>query len=116
MMASWLRSRKIWVYTEIVDFRKQLDGLVGIIGTEMGLKSEDGIYVFRNRNRDKLKIILWDRNGFVMGYKRLERGRFDFPEDDDEIIKMDLKQLEMLVSGMPMVRVGKRKNIDLFLT
>ena len=116
MMESWLRSRKIWVYTQVVDFRKQLDGLVGIIGNEMGLKAEDGIYVFRNRNRDKLKIILWDRNGFVMGYKRLERGRFDFPEDDDEIIKMDLNQLEMLVSGMPMIRVGKREKMDIFLT
>ena len=93
-MNSWLRGRKIWVYTQVVDFRKQLDGLVGIIGNEMGLKAEDGLYVFRNRNRDKLKIILWDRNGFVMGYKRLERGRFDFPEDDDDIIKMDLNQID----------------------
>jgi len=115
-MNSWLRGRKIWVYTQVVDFRKQLDGLVGIIGNEMGLKAEDGLYVFRNRNRDKLKIILWDRNGFVMGYKRLERGRYDFPEDDDDIIKMDLKQLEMLVSGMPMIRVGKRAKMDMFLS
>jgi transposase len=116
MMSSWLVGRRIWMYTEVVDFRKQLDGLVGIIGNEMGLKAEDGIYVFRNRSRDKIKMVLWDRNGFIMGYKRLERGRFDFPEEDDEIIKMDLSQLEMLISGMPMVRVGKREKMDLFLT
>ena len=115
MMTSWLLGRRIWMYTEVVDFRKQVDGLVGIIGNEIGLKSEDGIYVFRNRSRDKIKIVMWDRNGFVMGYKRLERGRFDFPTDEEEIIKMDLTQLEMLVSGMPMVRIGKREKMDVFL-
>ena len=69
MMESWLRRRKIWVYTQVVDFRKQLDGLVGIIGNEMGLKAEDGLYgsvakylecVIRARP-------LWREGGQVLG-------------------------------------------------
>jgi len=112
-----LLRRPVWMYTEVVDFRKQMDGLIGIVSTEMGLKANNNaIYVFRNRSRDKVKILLWDRNGFVMGYKRLERGKFDFPIEDDEVIKMDPKQLLMLISGMPMVGIGKTKNIGLFLS
>ena len=115
MIERWLRKRTIWVYTPIVDFRKQLDGLIGIIATEMDLNATDALYLFRNRKRDKIKRVFWDRNGFGLGYKRLERGRFDFPIDENDTIKMDVNQLAMLLSGMPLVGIGKTKNIDVFL-
>ena len=103
-------NKKIWIYTKAIDFRKQLNGLIGVVAEEMGEEAKsDGLYVFRNRQRDKMKILMWDRNGFVMGYKRLERGKFDFP-DGEETVKMDIRELMMLVSGMPMVSKEKTRN------
>ena len=61
MIHSWITGRKIWMYTPVVDFRKQLDGLVGIIGAEMGLKAEEGLYgaVAKSLNKSEnfLKMI-----------------------------------------------------------
>ena len=59
-----IKSQKIWFYTEVIDFRKQVNGLVHIIENEMKQSSFEGIYVFRNRQKDKLKVITWDRNGY----------------------------------------------------
>ena len=109
-MIKTLYKRPVWIYTKTVDFRKQVDGLVDIISQELGRKAEkEGLYLFRNRKQDKLKLIVWDRNGFVMGYKRLERGKFYFPVNDDTVIKIDMKTLGMLVSGMPIIEGGSGK-------
>ena len=100
--------RSVWMYVKPLDFRKQVNGLVEVVMEEMKRRPNDGaIYIFRNRQRDKLKILMWDRNGFVMGYKRLERGKFDIPIRECGPIEMTWRQLMMLVSGMPVLRFGK---------
>lgn len=97
-----LLKRKLWLYSKPLDFRKQLDGLVHIIAAEMNQPATDGaVYIFRNRTRDKVKLVFWERNGFFLGYKRLEKGRFDFPDDAQEAIRLNWEQLYMLLSGMP---------------
>ena len=73
----------------------------------MGLQAHGGdVFVFRNRQKDKVKILTWDRNGFVMGYKRLERGRFDFPSSGPDIT-ISWEEFWMLISGMPILRLGR---------
>jgi transposase len=75
---------------------------------ELERQPNDGsVYVFCNGKRDRVKFIMWDRNGFLMGYKRLERGRFDFPVDGNGEVRISWEQLDMLMSGMPMVYLGK---------
>ena len=97
------------MYNGGIDFRKQINGLIHLVQDEMQSPPNDGsLYVFRNRGRDKLKVLMWDRNGFVLGYKRLEKGRFDFPETGELKVSMTMDQLMMLVSGMPMVYVGNK--------
>ena len=103
-----LAGRSVWLYTPRIDFRKQMNGLIQMVVGEMGLRPNDGaIYIFCNRQRDKIKVLFWDRNGFVLGCKRLEKGRFDVPIDRSGHVELTLDQLGMLVSGMPMVRLGK---------
>jgi transposase len=105
MIEQW-QSKSIWVYRKAIDFRKQLNGLVQtVIDETKGPPDLNGIYLFRNQQRDKLKLLVWDRNGFFMGYKRLERGRFDFPSQGD-VVKMSADELSQLMAGMPMVYVG----------
>jgi transposase len=102
-----LNTRKVWLYREHIDFRKQLNGLVQLIIEEKDRRPNDGaVYVFRNRQRNKVKLLLWHRNGFFLGYKRLERGKFDFPTDAD-VVEIDAEALRELILGMPMVYRGK---------
>lgn len=105
MIEKW-QTKSIWVYRKPIDFRKQLNGLVQtVIDETKGPPDLNGIYLFRNQQRDKLKLLVWDRNGFFMGYKRLERGKFDFPNQVD-VVKMSSDELSQLMAGMPMVYVG----------
>ena len=109
MMQGWLEKRKIWLYGKPVDFRKQLDGLMLLTASELEKDPSDGtLYVFRNRLKDKMKLLVWERNGYFLGYKRLEKGRFDFPVNEEGQIELSLGELEMLISGMPMLRLGKQ--------
>ena len=107
MIGSWFSRRRIWLYQEPLDFRKQLNGLVEIVSGEMEMKPNDNsIYVFRNRQRDKLKLVTWDRNGFVLGYKRLEAGQFDWPKEKNGQIRLSWEQLYLLISGLPMTKLN----------
>ena len=109
-MQGWLEKRKIWLYQKPVDFRKQLDGLMQLTASELEKDPSDGtVYVFRNRQKDKVKMLVWERNGYFLGYKRLERGRFDFPINEEGEIELSVEELEMLISGMPMLRLGVRQ-------
>ena len=102
-----LRDRKVWLYREAIDFRKQINGLVQlIVEAKSGRPNDGAVYVFRNRQRDKVKLLLWHHNGFFLGYKRLERGKFDFPTDAD-VVEVDAEALRELMLGMPMVYAGK---------
>lgn len=63
-----------------VDFRKGFDGLSGIVRDYMGRNPLDGsAYIFMNASRNRIKILNWDGDGFMMYYKRLEKGTFDHP-------------------------------------
>lgn len=66
---------------EPVDFRKSIDGLAVAVGHALGRDPLCGeMFLFRNRTRTALKAIYWTANGFVLVYKRLERGRFSLPD------------------------------------
>jgi hypothetical protein len=108
-------NRKVWLYREVIDFRKQMNGLIQIIVDEKKqIPNDESIYVFRNRQRDKVKLLTWHHNGFFLGYKRLERGRFDFGTDVDGV-EISADELRQLMSGMPMIYLGKgSKNNTVF--
>ena len=67
----------IYLHREYVDFRKAVNGLCAIVESDLLMNPYEGsLYVFCNRGRDKLKILHWDRTGFVLWYKRLEQAKF----------------------------------------
>ena len=70
---------KIYVAAKPVDFRKAINGLAVLIVEQFETPVNDGsVYVFYNRDCDRVKCLFWERNGFVLYHKRLERGRFKF--------------------------------------
>lgn len=73
---------KVFLCTEATDMRRGFDGLSGLAGNVMKQDCLSGhLFVFRNRQRDRLKILYWDRDGLAIWYKRLEQGTFQFPTD-----------------------------------
>jgi transposase len=71
-----LYGRQIWIYRKPIDFRRSIDGLSVIVIQEMQHNPEEGICIFYNRHQDKLKCLSWHKNGFILAYKRLEKGSF----------------------------------------
>ena len=92
----------IYLHRDRVDFRKSIDGLAAIVEQEMKLDVFGAhLFLFCNKNRTKMKVLYWDRTGFAMWYKRLEKERFRWPKDhDDEVIAGSSDILTKLLSGL----------------
>jgi len=70
----------VFLYRHFVDFRKSINGLVIIVEQQMQLSPFTGsVFVFCNKGRDKLKVLYWDKTGFALWYKRLEKDKFKWP-------------------------------------
>ncbi len=95
-------SEQIWVSTEPTDFRKAIDGLSALVQDKFEHSPMTGIYLFFNRSRDKVKLLSWHRNGFVLIYKRLERSKFCINRKDNTppLVNIDAKQLSWLLAGL----------------
>ena len=104
---------KIYLCTNPTDMRKNFDGLVVIIKTYLGKDPiSDGAFVFVNRPGDKMKILIWDRHGFWLLYKRLEQGRFQMPPYDKnkvESLSLSYEQLVMIIEGIDLTSVKRKK-------
>jgi len=92
---------QILVYQHPVDMRKQIDGLATIVTTQLGRDPADrSLYVFSNKGRNKLKMLIWHMNGYWLLYKRLEKQRFHWPDwFADESVTLTQEQLDQLLDG-----------------
>lgn len=84
-----------------VDFRKQIDGLAALVESELELNLfGDALFVFANRQRSRMKILYWHRNGFCLWQKRLEKERFAWPAPGSHTtVTLTPKELEWLLEG-----------------
>lgn len=96
-------SVRVYLAAEPTDLRRGHDGLVAIVRSEWKLNPFDGhLFVFLGRRLDRVKILVWDRNGFVLYYKRLSQGRFRLPKIpvDAARVELDATTLAMLLDGI----------------
>ena len=93
---------RIYLSREPVDFRKAHDGLCAIVRDTFDDDPMSGdVFVFFNKARDRIKLLVWDRNGFWLHYKRLERGTFPFHVRGRGVrIEIDRAQLSMVLEGI----------------
>lgn len=93
---------QVYLCRTAVDFRKSIGGLSALVEQELGFNPfGDALYVFVNRQRSKIKILYWHRNGFCLWYKKLERQRFAWPaaDADTRTYTIDPRELEWLLEG-----------------
>jgi len=105
-------SARVFLARAAVDFRKAHDGLVAIVRNEFGDDPFGGdVFVFFNRRRDRIKLLVWDRNGFWLLYKRLERGTFETlsVSEGETRIEIDRARLSMLLEGITVKGSSFRK-------
>jgi len=93
------------------DMRKSINGLMTIVQTSFNLDPfSRAVFVFCNRNRDRIKILEWDVDGFWLYFKRLEKGRFRWPQVGDEpTMILDPDELSVLLGGVK-VELKLRRN------
>jgi transposase len=99
---------RILVATAPVDFRKSIDGLAALVELHLRETPLSGtMFVFTNRRRDGLKLLVWDRGGFVLVYKRLERGRFRLPAADSDRVTLTPAELAALLEGIDLAHARR---------
>jgi transposase len=92
---------EVFLYRDFVDFRKSINGLSLIVEQRMLLSPLNGsVFVFCNKGRDKLKVLYWDKTGFALWYKRLEKDKFKWPTKlVSQSLHLSEQQLHWLFDG-----------------
>lgn len=95
----------VYVCTEPVDFRKQINGLAAVVQEVFSLDPfSEQLFVFCNRRRDRCKVLYWERSGFVLWMKRLERERFHWPRGPGPVTTLTGQELNWLLDGFDLSR------------
>lgn len=96
----------IYLHRTPVDFRKSINGLLMIVQSDMALSPfSESLFVFGNASRDKIKILYWDKTGFCLWYKRLEKDRFKWPRTGDATLSLSTEQFSWLLRGLDIAKL-----------
>ena len=103
---------RLYLYAKNVDMRRSFDGLHAIVQSEFNRQVQGGdMFLFLNKRRDRIKILWWDGDGMAIFMKRLEAGTYQLPSmaADQVSLVMDRIQVELLLSGIELSSVKRRK-------
>lgn len=108
-MINFPQDISIYLRTGPTDMRKSISGLAALVQNEMQLNPFEGsYYVFCNKTRKLLKILYWDKSGFALWYKRLEKDHFPWPEKEEQARKLSLQQIQWLLEGIDFFKAHKK--------
>lgn len=92
---------RVWIAAGVTDMRKGMDGLAALVQTALGERPYSGdVFIFRGRRGDLLKLLWWSGDGMNLYAKRLERGRFVWPQATSGTVHLTAAQLAMLLEGI----------------
>jgi transposase len=109
-MLNFPPSVQIYFCTVAVDMRRSFDSLAEMVRCEMDADPMSGhLFVFRNKQEDCMKILYWDRDGYAIWYKRLEKGKFILPQGTAKGFEMNAAQFSMLLGGIDFKKIRHQK-------
>ena len=107
-------SVRIYLCTVPADMRRSFDGLATMTEEILQRNPLSGhLFVFRNRRGDRVKILYWDRSGYCLWYKRLEKGTFHFPSSPGEAVEVGMADLALILEGIDLRGARRRKRFAL---
>jgi transposase len=104
---------KVYLATGSTDMRKSINGLAAIVQEYFKLDPfSSSLFVFCNKNRNKLKILHWQHNGFWLHYRRLEKGLFQWPQQDSNTpLILNYRELQWLLDGLSLNQKQAHKKV-----
>jgi transposase len=105
-------SIRYYLYRSPTDMRKGFDNLAGMVASSMqGNACSGDIFIFLNRNRTHVKLLLWEGDGFSLYYKRLEQGTYELPlcSNPDTTMAITAQQLQFILQGVALAKIEYRK-------
>lgn len=113
MFTDHVKVQKIYIASGYTDLRAGIDKLVALIQNNFNLDPFDNsLFMFCGRRTDRIKAILWDGNGFLLLYKRMEAGRFQWPRNTEEVLLLTEQQCRWLMEGLKIDQPGANKPVD----
>lgn len=116
MILSFSKNIKYYVYRHSTDMRKGFDSLCGMVNNEFLMSPVSGdVFIFFNQRRDRVKLLHWQGDGFVIFYKRLEKGTFEIPLKNTTLnnIEIEAQTLQLIMEGITLSSVKKRTRYSL---
>ena len=109
-MFGWTTATRIYIAVEAIDMRKGFEGLHGLVRDHLGQDPLSGhLFLFTNKTRTRLKALVWDGSGLWVCAKRLEKGRFRWPEAEACSVTLRAEELAMLVGGLDLKQTVERR-------
>ena len=104
-----LKEVRIFIRPGHTDLRKATNGLTVIVQEEMKQDPFSGVYIFCNKDRKLLKAVYWDKTGFWLSQKRLEKERYPWPQTKEAAQELDTEELKMLLAGVDFFKAHKEQ-------
>jgi transposase len=103
-------SCRYFLYTGVTDMRRHFDSLSGMVTSQMQQNILSGdIFIFLNRRRNQIKLLLFEGDGFSIYHKRLEKGTYELPQHEDGVsLSLSREQLLLILEGISLRSVKKR--------
>ena len=103
---------RVYIAPGITDMRKAINGLSLVVADQLELDPFSGyLFAFCNRKRDMVKILYWDRNGFCLWQKRLEKDRFQWPDTPEDVLAVQGHELGWLLDGLSLEQQAAHREL-----
>jgi transposase len=107
------KAEQIYIACGYTDMRKSIDGLALLVKQTFQLNPfQSSLFLFCGRRRDRFKALYWEENGFVLLYKRLENGKFQWPKNEEAVLAITEQQLRWLLEGLCIEQPKAVQKID----
>jgi transposase len=104
---------RVYLATGRTDMRKAINGLSMLVQGALELDPFSGhLFAFCNRRRNLVKLLYWDRNGFCLWMKRIERQKFRWPETAAAVMELDLRQLRWVLEGLELSKIRGHRQLS----